>query len=155
MGFLFDVVIPALIILGVALVWFRAIFSNFLPTGRGSGQGAGRQGGPHPRSLDASGGYETPAQRSAPTRNVPAGRRWEGYEAVEQVEEPRPRRQATVAAAAAGPAANKPARGATTPQARMLARALENPEAVRTAFLVKEILDPPVGMRNVRGPHVS
>lgn len=148
MGFLFDFLIPGLIILGVAFVWFRALFSKFLPPGSGRGPQGARPAAPHPRSLASSGGFERGAQASqGPTRNVPVQRQWEGYEPTEDVEKPRPRRPETPATTPPDFMQRHP-RVAETPQARLLARALDNPESTRTAFLIKEVLDPPVSMRS-------
>lgn len=147
MGFLFDFLIPALIVVGVAFVWFRALFSKFIPPARGRGVQTPRQAEPHPRSLASSGGFEraTPASQT-PTRNVPAQRQWQGYEPTEDVEKPRPKKPEPQANNQAGWMQRHP-RVAETPQARLLARALDNPESTRTAFLIKEVLDEPVSMR--------
>lgn len=147
MGFLFDFLIPALIILGVAFVWFRALFSKFIPPSVGKGAQGPRRAAPHPRSLASSGGYERePAAPQGPTRNVPAQRQWQGYEPTEDVEKPRPNKPAPQTNRQAGWMQRHP-RVAETPQARLLAKALDNPESTRTAFLIKEVLEPPVSMR--------
>lgn len=147
MGFLFDVLIPALIILGVAFVWFRALFSRFLPPGLGRRSQDAHREPPHPRSLDSSGGFERGAPApQGPTRNVPGQRQWQGYEPTEDVEKPRAKKPEPQTNKQAGWMQRHP-RVAETPQARLLAKALDNPESTRTAFLIKEVLDPPVSMR--------
>lgn len=148
MGFLFDFLIPALIILGVAFVWLRALLSKFIPQGR---PGATRVPGSrdaHPRSLASSGGFErTTGASQAVTRNVPAQRQWQDDELSEDVEKARPRRPEPQTNEQAG-WMQRHAHVAETPQARMLAQALSNPQSTRTAFLIKEVLDPPVSMRD-------
>ena len=149
MGFLFDFLIPALIILGVAFVWFRALFSKFIPRGLPGAPRVPRGTAPHPRSLASSGGFQagkTAPQAQAPTRNVPAQRQWQGYESTGDVEAARPRKPEPQTNAESGWLQRHP-RVAETAQARLLAKALDNPESARTAFLIKEVLEPPVSMR--------
>lgn len=147
MGFLFDFFIPALIILAVAFVWLRALLSKFIPPGRPGAPQVPRGTAPHPRSLASSGGFQ--AEKPAPqavTRSVPTQRQWQGYEPTGDVEAARPLRQASQTNAESGWLQRHP-RVAETAQARLLAKALDNPASARTAFLIKEVLEPPVGLR--------
>ena len=144
MGVLFDVLIPALIILGVGFVWLRALLSKFIPPGTG----AARPPAPHPRSFASSGGAPRPqtVATEQPVRQVPAQRAWDGYEPTGDVEKARPRNPQGQTNKQSGWMQRHP-RVAETAQARLLAKALDSPESTRTAFLIKEVLEPPVSMR--------
>lgn len=131
MGVLFDALIPALIILGVAFVWLRTLLSRFLPPRGGAGQAVAGS----PRSFMESGGMVQPARRPAPTS---ASDSLETRVDLAHVED-RPARPARER--------SEPAPVAKPPSTRRIRRALGSREAVRTAFLVKEVLDPPVSMR--------
>lgn len=135
MGFLFDVLIPALIILGVAFVWLRTLFSRFLP-GQMRGGGSQRRGTVgSPRSFMESGGAAPPA------RQVGAQARDESLESRVDLEhlEDRPARPARER--------REPVPEARPASAHRIRRALGSTDSLRTAFMVKEVLDPPLSMR--------
>lgn len=148
MGFFFDVLIPALIIIAVALVWFGTLFSRFLPRGlprkvvppgpwtrNAPGQGT------NPRSFSESGGadYPAPARPAAAERSLPASY-VESTVGIEDLERRPVRSQPGT------PSVAPPSPGASR-AANRIRLALRDRDSVRTAVMVKEVLDPPVGMR--------
>jgi hypothetical protein len=145
-GLIFDVLIPVLIILAIAFVWFRSMLATFLPMMRRKDRPGGARSSDHPRSLTSSGGFQRSEPAPQKAASVSLERRRDVSELVEDVERIRHRPRQS------GSSPQKQMmqgqhRTSASPQAQMLARALGSPESTRTAFLIKEVLDPPVGMR--------
>ncbi len=135
MGFLLDFLIPALIIGGVAFIWLRTLFSRFLP-GRTRGGGPQRRGMVgSPRSFMESGGAVPPVRQGVSHAREDSLELRVDLAHVED-RPARPVRDRREPAPAAGPSS-----------ARRIRRAIGGKESIRTAFLVKEVLEPPVSMR--------
>ena len=133
MGFLFDVLVPTVIILGVAFVWFRTLLTRFLPA-RMRGTARPKVVG-SPRSLMESGGFSPVVRR--PAKPAPADSLETRVDLVHVEDRPaRPARDRS-----------EPAPTAKPTRAHRIRRALGSRESLRTAFMVKEVLEPPVSMR--------
>lgn len=149
MGFFFDILIPAVIIIAVASVWFGTLFSRFLPRGRPRqavppapwARNASEQGA-NPRSFSESGGAERSSRPrpAAPLRSMTAS-----YVADTEGIENRERRST---GPKPGTRSAPPPRPGAPPAANRIRQALRDRQSVRTAVMVKEVLDPPVGMRS-------
>ena len=124
MGVLFDLLIPLLIILGIA--W--AALQSFMDRGKSD-----------PPRVNALRPDTFVAERTSPERPVredavsPASYRRVPVEAPGEVPERRKR-------------APKASPATSTSRASTLRRTLRNPESFRTAFILKELLGPPVGL---------
>jgi hypothetical protein len=124
MGVLFDLLIPLLIILGIA--W--AALRSFMDRGKGEP--------PRVNALrpGASVAERTSMERPARENVVsPASYTRDPVEAPREVQEPRRR-------------ASQASTISSSTRARALRRTLRNPESFRTAFILKELLGPPVGL---------
>lgn len=128
MGAIFDLLIPVLIVVGIAWGAFRAI--------RDRGKSEPRRvNALYPRSF-ASGPSEVEVAAVPPERFTRVARQQQDRDAdlpqrpVERSE------QAKAVPSRKGP----------------LRRVLRNPESIRTAFILKEVLDSPIGLRTNERP---
>ena len=145
MGFVFDVLIPAIIILAIGFIWLRTLFSQFLPKSwRPSGSPAGRVpgAGSSPRSFTESGGTFESAPPGRMARHIQTSN-----DTVEDVAGIENRAPAPLRSQRERPVAEQPleVRGDASEKVR---RALGSPASIRTSFIVKEVIDPPITMRD-------
>jgi hypothetical protein len=128
---IFDI---ASIVFFLAVIGFfvRPLFDGLIPTGKRPAPS------PSPRSVSESGGYHAPAPR--PRARAPQQATPDEYRTDLEDVESRPARPARAAA--------RPATAAATGRAERLRGRMHERSAVQEAFILKELLDPPVGMRD-------
>lgn len=132
LGILFWIVVFAVFV----APWIRARITRRRPI-------VGRPSIGNPRGLAESGGYDPDDEgRRQRGRPFPAVRRHPDPQIPYDVEESIRIRPATEERA---PTAST---GGVSPQALSVRRALGSPASIRTAFILREILDVPVGMRD-------
>jgi hypothetical protein len=158
MGFLFDFLVPAIIIFAVLFIWLRALLVRYIPPRPGSAADGRLNPTPHPRSFSQSGGLEGgPGGRQVVSQEGrPAVRSFQG-EQRRQPQEPSPQglreaSQNTRRGMQMRPPSTSAGSGRRGPQANRIRQALESRQSVQTAFMLKEVLDRPVSARSKRVP---
>jgi hypothetical protein len=157
MGFLFDFLVPAIIIFAVLFIWLRALLVRYIPPRPGSAADGRLNPTPHPRSFSQSGGLEgTPSGRQVVSQEGrPAVRSFQGEQRRQQDHSPQGLREASQSSRRGmqmrAPSTTGGA-GRRGSHARRIHQALENRQSVQTAFMLKEVLDRPVSARSKRVP---